>query len=140
LALRGLKRSEQRRPDRAGARLAEHLRVHRDRPTGLRLAGVDRRLHGEVDDALSIEARGERGPHPPDRLLELRALALDFVDLRSQLRGHAVELAAQLGELVATLGRNGLVEVAARQAARRFEELADLLLERPRHEDRGGER
>jgi hypothetical protein len=103
--------------------------VDRDRTTHLRLARIDGRLHGQLDDALAVETRCQGISHPPDRLLELTALPLDLRDLRLELCGHAVELHAELRELVAAFGRNRLAEVASREPPGRGEELPDLALQ-----------
>jgi hypothetical protein len=70
-------------------------------------------------------------PNPANRLLELLALALDLFDLPLELLRHAVELAAELSELVVFLDRHRLREVAAAEPPRGGEGLRDLLLEAP---------
>ena len=114
-----------RRPPAGGAAL-EGVEVDGDGTADLRVAALDRLAHGEIHHALAVETGGERVPDPPDRLLQLGALALDLVDLGLQLTRHVVELVAELGELVAPTDRDRLGEVPAREAAGPGQQLRDL--------------
>src|SRR5215212_206446 len=93
------------------AALLERVRADRLGAPCLGLAGVHRGPHGERDHAVAVEPHGERVADAPDRLGQLPALALDLIDLRGELLGHAVELAPELAELVVSLDRNRLTEV-----------------------------
>jgi hypothetical protein len=108
----------------------ERAPLEGERATGLGRARVDRLAHGQLDDAVTVEAGGEGIADAPDRLLELLALALHLLDRRLELRGHAVELNAQLGELVSAGHRDRMGEVAPGEAPGGVEEGADLTGER----------
>ena len=81
--------------------------------------------------------RGSRRTSSPMRRIALRRRARSCAQLvqpRLELRGHLVELLAELGELVAAVGRHLGGEVAAAEPARRAPGSADLALQRARHE------
>src|ERR687891_78775 len=85
--------------------LVEGAAFERHGAPGVGLAGVHRLAHGQRDDAIAVEARGEGVADAADGRLELLALALDLLDLGLELGRHAVELVPQLGELVAAAHR-----------------------------------
>ncbi len=111
-ALRGLERLDQVRVVAAGMDRVQGVPVHRHGPAGVRLAGIDRRANHQLHDLLPVEPGREGLADPPDRVLQLAALALELLDVGGQLVGHRVELPAQGGELVVPVGRHRMLEVA----------------------------
>ena len=124
----------------ADLRGAHAARVDRQRAARVGLARLDRCAQRQVHHRLAVEPGREGVADTADRVLELRPLVLDLVDLARQLGGHRVELAAQGGELVSALHGHGLAEVAVGQAPRGLEELLDLVLQGTHHDDRGQQR
>lgn len=127
--------SEGPNPDRP-----EHPAVERQHARGLGLAGVGRRPNRQLHHALPVEAGRKGVANTANRVLQLRALALDLLDLPGQLVGHAVELLAELGELVAAVGGHRMREVAAGHPPGCHQEGLDLRVERPADEGGEGER
>ncbi len=120
-----------------GRVLVERPPLERQCAPGLRVAGVDRLAHRQSDHAVPVEPGGECVADAADRRLQLLALSFVLLDLRLELRRHAVELAPQLGELVAAGDRDGVGEVPAREASCGAQECADLPRERAADAGRG---
>jgi hypothetical protein len=101
---------------------------------------VQRGAQDDLEQAVAVEVRGERLADPAHRVGQPRALRGEVLQALRELGRHAVELVAELGELVAPFRRHLRGEVAAPQAARDLEEAGDLALQRARHEERERER
>ena len=90
-----------------------------------------------LEQRLAVEAERDRVAGAADGLAQAPALAAQLLQARGELEGHAVELAAELRELVVALHRDRGAEVAARDPPGGGEQVGDLGLERAR--DREGE-
>lgn len=140
LTLRRFERRIELRVGRPDPDRPEHPAVERQHARGLGLAGVGRRPNRQLHHALPVEAGRKGVANTANRVLQLRALALDLLDLPGQLVGHAVELLAELGELVAAVGGHRMREVAAGHPPGCHQEGLDLRVERPADEGGEGER
>ena len=110
------------------------------RAAALGVDGVDGRPDDDLQQAVAVEARGERLTDPAQRALIRAALLAKLLQAAFELARHLVELLAELRELIAAAGGDLRREVARAQAPRGGEEVLDLAVQRARDDDRRDER
>ena len=100
-----------RRP-RARRRSRRRSRPRRSTTPPPRLGRLDSRLDDHAAELLRVERLRERVAEAGVRLSQAAALLLEIVQPRLELRGHLVERATELRELVASLDRHPLAKAA----------------------------